>query len=340
MNSGTSGFELVGFVADLVGNEGHFITAEAVIKFDEEVYVAPTSSEWRTHDLRRVGADQRDFIYWFPQTSSIFIDEGQSIWLAGPQFVSKLAQASPLKLGEFRSQFLAWAGFRKYRWTIGTDAGFQSLNLRLARSIEQLLHQILFDSSASSFGNADILYDLFSVLDVPGRPEFELTKALYFDEKRDEYSKTFVIENAILDGIFRNHWAFTLKLRAMKARLRRARLRDTKKTNPHPLKQGLLAITRSHEEVTAATVVFDRIRLDISKSLAAGLPSHGNYANAKVKILAAAMEIETLDHSNSILEVGTYLQIKNGWTVNRNMLIRDADMWKPMTKTRGDYGSQ
>lgn len=340
MNSGTSGFELVGFVADLPGNESHFITAEAVIKVDEEVYVAPASSEWRTQDLRRVGADQGDFIYWFPKTISASIDEGQLVWLAGPQFVSKLAQASPLKLGEFRSQFLAWPDFRKYRWTIGTDAGFQSLNLRLARSLQQLLHQILFDSSASSFGNTDLLYDLFSVLDVPGHAEFELTKALYFDEQRDEYSKTFIMDNAVLDGLFRSPWEFALKLRVLKARLRRARLRDMKKTYRYPHKQSLLPAIRGHEELEVMTFVLEHIRPDLGKSLPAGLPSYGNFDKAKARILAAAMEVETPDHSNSFLATGSYLQVKYGRPSNRNMLIRDPGVSKLVTETRGDYGSQ
>lgn len=340
MNSGTSGFELVGFVADLAGNEGHFITAEAVIKVGEEVYVAPATSEWKTEDLRRVGADEHNFIYWLPQAKSIFIDEGQSVWLAGPRFVSKLAQASPLKLGEFRSRFLAWADFQKYRWTTGTDTGFQSLNLRLARSIEQLLHEVLFDSSASSFGNADILYDLFSVLDVPGQPDFELTKALYFDEKRDEYSKTFVIENAVVDGIFRNRQEFASKLGVMKSRLRRARLRDTKNSNQNPLRHLTSKSTR-HPEIEAVTEVYELVWQDIARTVSAGLPLYANYAATKAKILAATKDVETFDHANSIFEVETYLHTKNGWTLNPlNTLIRDADSWKPMTKTRGDYGSQ
>lgn len=340
MNSGTSGFELVGFVADLAGNESHFITAEAVIKVDEEVYVAPTTSEWKAEDLRRVGADEHSFIYWLPQTNTIYVDEGQAVWLAGPRFVSKLAQASPLKLGEFRSRFLAWTEFRRYRWTIGTDAAFQSLNLRLARSIEQLLHEILIDSSASSFGNADILYDIFSILDVPEQPDFELTKALYFDEKRDEYSKTFVIENAIIDGTFKNHREFASKLGALRSRLQRTRLRDAKKDLQTHFKD-LTSMRRKHPEIEAATIVFDRIWQDMARNVSAGLPLYANYASVKAKLLAAVIDVEPSDYSNFIFESDTYSHLKNSWTIiTPNNSIRDTDMLKPLTRTRGNYGSQ
>jgi hypothetical protein len=332
-------FELVGFAADLVGNEGHFIIGDAVVESDDKVYVVSTTSDWKKEDLRPVREDQRRFIYWLSSKTPTSIQEGQSVWLAGPQFVSKLAQASPVKLEAFRSKFLGWPEFRKFRWSVGSDSDFRSLNLQLARSLQQLMHQVLFDANAFSFGNPEILYDIFSVLDVPDQAEFELTKALYFDEQRDEYSRKFVAENAVLDGLFKHRAEFEIRLRLLKLRLRRRRLHESRKREYHLVTRGLRSV-RDLDKL-AALSARKHYHRDQSKSILAGM-WQGYHGSQGSKVIAAANFEEMIKFNNS----GPFLNDKpfsrggNRLISDPNPLIVHGELLNANSDLKGEYGSR
>lgn len=87
------------------------------------------------------------------------------------------------------------------------------------------MHVALFDSLELFSGDAPRLYSLYSALPVEPDLQYQLTRALYFDRKRNDYSLEYVrAETVHALGLLDSEEAFEVELRRLETKLGRPRL--------------------------------------------------------------------------------------------------------------------
>lgn len=214
-------FTLVGFIADLTGSEGHIFEAAPVVRWDERMFAA-RGLDWTPEDLVELDSLSTTSVHPIPLPTPI--RPGETVWVGGRSFVDGVKHCGFLEDDAF--EIGGWiAGVRGFKASSGTRTAFSELVQRLRYKLEHGIHAALFDPLELFSGDAPGIYALYASLPVTPDLQYQLTKALYFDHKRDEYSVDFVrTESVHVYQVVDSAEAFDLELLRLETRLRRPRL--------------------------------------------------------------------------------------------------------------------
>lgn len=214
-------FMLVGFIADLNGSDGHIFEAAPVVEAAGRRFAA-ASLDWDPTGLVEVEATVAPAFH--PVSVPVPINPGETVWVGGRVFVEGIkgcafADEDAYEIGGWQS------GIRGFRTSTGTRRAFAQLVQRLRYKLEHALHVTLFDSLELFSGDGPTLYALYTALPVEPDLQYQLTRALYFDRKRNDYSLEFVrAETVYALGLIDSVEAFEVELRRLETKLARTRL--------------------------------------------------------------------------------------------------------------------
>ncbi|KQZ23777.1 hypothetical protein ASD43_04965 [Microbacterium sp. Root553] len=170
------------------------------------------------------------------------INVGATVWVAGAGFVTGVKDCS--WVGSDSLRIGAWpTGRRGFRTGLGHRRDFADLVYRLRIGLERSLHVALFDHAEIFLGDAPLLHDLYSALPLEPDLEYQLTRALYFDARRDTYSVDHVrSETVYVFGLVDSEDAFTRALNRRRDELETSRLgeRAAAYADPLPTSRPLL----------------------------------------------------------------------------------------------------
>ena len=105
-----------------------------------------------------------------------------------------------------------------------------------AWGLERSLHVALFDHTEIFIGEAPALYELYAALPMEPDLEYQLTRALYFDARRDDYSVAHIrSESVFVFGLVATEDEFTRALNQRRDELETSRLGERAAAYSDPL---------------------------------------------------------------------------------------------------------
>jgi hypothetical protein len=197
--------KLVGFTGDLRGLESELVEAAPVVVLvgedgSESDAMLASGLKWDIGTLERASVGDDKYMNFL--RPAVFIEPGDTVWIAGATFVKALKDMSvatdeSLRLG-------AWQTMPGgYRWTKGARRSFAELAASIAGKVTPALHRTLFDPLEKSIGDARLLFSLFEASSKEPTMERALDRALYFHETRDLARYEWVRDQAIvIDRLF------------------------------------------------------------------------------------------------------------------------------------------
>lgn len=217
-------YTLVGFVADTAGDEDRLIDVAPVVRYQDADYVAQ-GTRWTRDSLKKVAGQDRRYVRYFAEHNLPQINEGDIVWLAGPNFFRDVSLFSELKFQDLSMS--SWAAFdRGQRWRAGSRVAFNQFATRLAHYFEEKLHNYLFDSFEMRAGHIEQVFRLYSSLPIPDSRTRELNRALYYFERRFNYDFDFVRTEAVESDMFEGERDFDVAFANLRGRLSARRLSD------------------------------------------------------------------------------------------------------------------
>jgi len=282
----TDAITLIGFIADLNGNEDNLISAEPVVRVHEKEFVAHGVG-WDIDSLRPLLAEQRQYVRMLKPAAEVSISPGEYVWLAGPNLVSGIALFRALR-GLSLELHSTWAlHARGYKWRVGTDRQFLDLKTKSANLMERVLHQMLFDSLEKSHGDAKRAFDLYSAMDtIPSRNRL-LNRALFYVENTDAYGLAMTRERAIQSGFFQSRDEFEKCLNELRESLMLTRL--------SAVAAGASA-NQATEDASAVNRTRARPYVDALGGWTASEVVRQGWENHQVFVSGTAMDHSWLDH--------------------------------------------
>lgn len=224
---------LIGFIAELRGNEDNLISGEPVVEIDGQQYVAHGRS-WTLESLEFLSPDQSAYVRDFRDTETCPIEPGDVVWLAGSNFVADVQNFPTLR--EFAADLkINWKlSSQGFKWRLGSQADLDDLLVQQANRVEIQLHQLLFDRLEKSHGESNRAFRMYSVLNVVESANRLINRGLYYFEIRDEYGFQLVCHQSASSSFFDSIAEFETAVEQRRTSLRRARL-DEATPDPHPL---------------------------------------------------------------------------------------------------------
>lgn len=212
---------LVGFVAELNGSAGQLFEAAPVVRRDGVDYVAP-SLDWKLDDLVKVQDSPHAVIHDVP--GNRLINVGDTVWVAGSGFVTGIKDCG--WVGDDAFRIGAWPTSRRgFRTGHGDRRAFDDLTHRLRVGLERSLHVALFDHMEIFMGEAPLLHELYAALPIEPDLEYQITRALYFDARRDDYSISHVRnETVYVFGLVSSEESFDALMNRRRDELETSRL--------------------------------------------------------------------------------------------------------------------
>ncbi|VXB34137.1 hypothetical protein [Aeromicrobium sp. 9AM] len=216
---------LVGFVADLAGNEDFLLTAEPIVSNEGRKFVAH-GRHWTVESLRPVSTGEERFANFLKDDDTEPIEEGHVVWLAGRNFVSDVLSHSSLvafsrEIGSPRWKLHS----RGYKWRTGPIREFDDRRVQLANILESQLHRQLFDQLEKTLGDLASTFRLYLALATERTKSRYLNIALYHFEMRDTYALGLTRHRAVINGdLFADASTFDQELAQLRSVLTAARL--------------------------------------------------------------------------------------------------------------------
>lgn len=217
-------YELCGFVAELVGNEGSLSLGDPVVIHQAQKCVAPEPG-WNVNSLRRVSRHDEDFVEWLPRNSKVWIGEGQSVWIAGRNFYADLGSS---KLAAYQFDLDKWEIYKRgLRWTTGSKRDFERFQSRIARSAEEALAQLLFDPFEKVAGFVEDVFRVYTALSVQDSLERFVWEGLFYFETRAHRDYSLAARLAVREGFVDSIDAFDVQVQHLREWLRLPRLSES-----------------------------------------------------------------------------------------------------------------
>jgi hypothetical protein len=211
-------FRLVGFVGDIVGNEGALVKMLPVFRHRRNWWVAQRD-RWTIDDgARALHRRERESVQRLPMLSRSKVAEGDLVWLSGPELAE--ACAATAALGEFGKEFTSWSQFRRgFAFRTGTPESFLGLANALYNRSKKALIGALFDRQVR-WTESRALEDCFAVFSAcryyDDDADCLATCALYFDATRDVDRYQLARLAAVEDGAFPDDGAFDERVAQIK----------------------------------------------------------------------------------------------------------------------------
>jgi len=195
-------YELAGFVADLSGNEAHFIQVDPVVLIEGTLFAA-RGLGWTREELVALTEGQLQYIYRF--SSRRHIEPGDSVWLVGAHFYNDLSRA--LNDSKEVVEIGRWKVLPQgYRWSTGAPDEFRAKSNSLSSQLERNLRQALAREGAQ--GAASCIVRVYEVLESEHDRERFVNLGTFYHDAQDKYSLELLEAEAIASGAFLSRWLF------------------------------------------------------------------------------------------------------------------------------------
>lgn len=208
------GAVLVGFLEDLLGNEGRLWAPAPVISIGGRQY-AVRGDRTTTRSQILIKPHQEAVIQWLP--AEVAFDQDTQLILAGRSFIRDTEEIPELRY--LHAELNTWRIFPRqgFRWNVVTSAAFQEMRNKAYNRAERALRACLRDEFEFTYGATDRLFRLFREFGRALRePEdvlrYYLHQALYYRACTDLLNEETISVRAVAEDLVESSEEFERRL--------------------------------------------------------------------------------------------------------------------------------
>ncbi|WP_157485195.1 hypothetical protein [Frigoribacterium sp. Leaf8] len=216
---------VVGFAADLLGNENAIFSADPVLDVEGTLFVA-VNGRHESVSLREVTEDTLPYVHRLRTSPPVWHEAGQVVALIGPQLKQLVEGVHSLR-GQADKLHDWHVASRGFSWNVMEREALADFRMTVRKAVRPLLLGSLRIRVEKTNGDAKAYFDLFSEFSPVEDIDYFLLRALYYQENNDPHALhlTAVFAVDTVPGI-RSARQFYRKLRQLTSQLRAQQLED------------------------------------------------------------------------------------------------------------------
>lgn len=178
--------KVVGFAADLLGNEKAIFTADPVLEADERLCIS-IAGRHSSGSLRPLTEHAESYVHRLRSTAPIWHQDGQIVALIGPQL--KRLTEGVQGLSDASTQLADWPGAaRGFAWHVFDHSAFYAFRMNVRKTVRPLLIEALRDKVELHNGDAKTYFDLYSEFSPSEDLDYFLVRGLFFQQMGDHHA--------------------------------------------------------------------------------------------------------------------------------------------------------
>ncbi|MBD8729396.1 hypothetical protein [Frigoribacterium sp. CFBP 13707] len=178
--------KVVGFAAELLGNEKAIFTADPVLEANGRMWIS-IAGQHSSSSLRPLTEHAESYIHRLRPTAPIWHKNGQIVALIGPQL--KQLTEGVQGLSDASTQLADWPGTaRGFAWHVFDHTAFHAFRMHVRKTVRPLLMEALRDEVELHNGDARTYFDLFSEFSPIEDLDYFLVRGLFFQQMGDHHA--------------------------------------------------------------------------------------------------------------------------------------------------------